>query len=135
MTFVSRPINAYGPCAKCCESYPQYSRRARASVKYPSGLECLGSLGLRENPTPLIYFEFLPLATPNAKFDFLGRPPLQVHFFANLPDGPFGFVDADNELAGFDVDVARAFAAKLGVNLNLAMPSWQTILSEHWQER
>jgi polar amino acid transport system substrate-binding protein len=48
---------------------------------------------------------------------------------------PFGFIDADNQLAGFDVDVARAFAAKLGVTLRLATPGWETIVSGRWQGR
>ena len=48
---------------------------------------------------------------------------------------PFGFIDANNELAGFDVDVARAVAAKLGVTLSLATPGWETIVSGRWQGR
>jgi polar amino acid transport system substrate-binding protein len=48
---------------------------------------------------------------------------------------PFGFIGSDNQLAGFDVDVARAFAAKLGVALRLATPSWETIVSGRWQGR
>ncbi len=48
---------------------------------------------------------------------------------------PFGFIDAGNQLAGFDVDVAKAFAAKLGVKLKLATPGWETIVSGRWQGR
>jgi polar amino acid transport system substrate-binding protein len=48
---------------------------------------------------------------------------------------PFGYLGADNQLAGFDVDVARAFAAKLGVALRLATPGWETIVSGRWQGR
>ena len=48
---------------------------------------------------------------------------------------PFSFIDANNELAGFDVDVARAVAAKLGVTLSLLTPGWETIVSGHWQGR
>jgi len=48
---------------------------------------------------------------------------------------PFGFIDANNELAGFDVDVARAVAARLGVKLDLATPGWETIVSGRWQGR
>jgi polar amino acid transport system substrate-binding protein len=48
---------------------------------------------------------------------------------------PFGFIDADNQLAGFDVDVAKAFAARLGVTLKLATPGWETIMSGRWQGR
>ncbi len=48
---------------------------------------------------------------------------------------PFSFIDAGNQLAGFDVDVARAFAAKLGVTLKLATPGWETIVSGRWQGR
>ena len=48
---------------------------------------------------------------------------------------PFGFIDADNQLAGFDVDVAKAFAGKLGATLKLATPGWETIVSGRWQGR
>ena len=48
---------------------------------------------------------------------------------------PFGFIGPDNQLAGFDVDVARALAAKLGVTLSLATPGWETIVSGRWQGR
>jgi polar amino acid transport system substrate-binding protein len=43
---------------------------------------------------------------------------------------PFGFIDADNELAGFDVDVARALAAKLGETLNLATSLARRLIAE-----
>jgi polar amino acid transport system substrate-binding protein len=48
---------------------------------------------------------------------------------------PFEFLGSDNQLAGFDVDVARAFAAKIGAKLQLQTPSWETIVSGHWQGR
>jgi len=48
---------------------------------------------------------------------------------------PFSFIDANNELAGFDVDVARAFAAKLGVTLKIATPGWETIVAGRWLGR
>jgi polar amino acid transport system substrate-binding protein len=48
---------------------------------------------------------------------------------------PFGFIDANNELAGFDVDVARALAAKLGLTLKLATPGWESVVSGRWQGR
>lgn len=48
---------------------------------------------------------------------------------------PFGFINANNELAGFDVDVARAVAARLGVKLKLSTPGWETIVSGRWQGR
>ncbi|MBV8911083.1 MAG: transporter substrate-binding domain-containing protein [Gammaproteobacteria bacterium] len=48
---------------------------------------------------------------------------------------PFGFIDSNNRLAGFDVDVAKAFARKLGVTLRLGTPAWESIVSGHWQGR
>jgi polar amino acid transport system substrate-binding protein len=48
---------------------------------------------------------------------------------------PFGFIGPDNQLTGFDVDVARAVAGKLGVTLSLATPGWETIVSGRWQGR
>jgi polar amino acid transport system substrate-binding protein len=48
---------------------------------------------------------------------------------------PFGFINDKNELDGFDVDVARAFAEKLGVKLKLETPGWETIISGKWAGR
>jgi polar amino acid transport system substrate-binding protein len=48
---------------------------------------------------------------------------------------PFGFINADNVLDGFDVDVARAFAAKLGVKLQLITPAWETVVAGQWRGR
>ncbi len=48
---------------------------------------------------------------------------------------PFGFIDDDNQLAGFDVDVARAVAQRLGVKLVLETPAWETIVGGHWNGR
>ncbi len=48
---------------------------------------------------------------------------------------PFGFIDENNQLAGFDVDVAKALAGKLGVKLELATPGWETIVGGKWQGR
>ncbi|KAA9000620.1 transporter substrate-binding domain-containing protein [Affinibrenneria salicis] len=48
---------------------------------------------------------------------------------------PFGFIDDNNQLAGFDVDVARAVAERLGVRLELITPGWETIVSGRWQGR
>lgn len=48
---------------------------------------------------------------------------------------PFGFINANNELDGFDVDVAKAFAAKLGVKLKLQTPGWETIIGGKWAGR
>jgi len=48
---------------------------------------------------------------------------------------PFGFIDDNNQLAGFDVDVAKAVAEKLGVKLTLTAPGWETIVGGKWQGR
>jgi polar amino acid transport system substrate-binding protein len=48
---------------------------------------------------------------------------------------PFGFINGKNELDGFDVDVAKAFADKLGVKLKLETPGWETIISGKWAGR
>jgi polar amino acid transport system substrate-binding protein len=48
---------------------------------------------------------------------------------------PFGFINAENQLDGFDIDVAKAVAERLGVTLKLATPGWETIVSGRWHER
>jgi polar amino acid transport system substrate-binding protein len=48
---------------------------------------------------------------------------------------PFGFIDDRNELAGFDIDVARVMAERLGLKLKLSTPGWETIVAGHWRGR
>lgn len=48
---------------------------------------------------------------------------------------PFGFINAENQLDGFDADVAKAVADRLGVALKLSAPGWETIVSGRWRGR
>jgi polar amino acid transport system substrate-binding protein len=48
---------------------------------------------------------------------------------------PFSYIDSNNELAGFDIDIAKAFAEKLGVKLRVETPGWETIVGGKWQGR
>lgn len=48
---------------------------------------------------------------------------------------PFAYINDKNELDGFDIDVAKAFAEKLGVKLKLETPGWETIISGRWAGR
>ncbi len=48
---------------------------------------------------------------------------------------PFSFLNDQNQLDGFDVDVAKAVANKLGVKLKLETPSWEVIAAGRWQGR
>ncbi|WP_407313769.1 ABC transporter substrate-binding protein [Pseudomonas sp. nanlin1] len=48
---------------------------------------------------------------------------------------PFSFLNEQNQLDGFDVDVAKAVAQKLGVKLKLETPSWDVIAAGRWSGR
>lgn len=48
---------------------------------------------------------------------------------------PYSFLNAKNQLDGFDVDVAKAVAKKLGVKLKLDTPSWEVIAAGNWGAR
>jgi len=48
---------------------------------------------------------------------------------------PFSFLNDQNQLDGFDVDVAKAVAQKLGVKLRIETPSWDVIAAGHWSGR
>ena len=48
---------------------------------------------------------------------------------------PFGFINDKNELDGFDIDVARALAGRLGLTLRLSTPGWETIVAGRWRGR
>ncbi|PMX03079.1 amino acid ABC transporter substrate-binding protein [Pseudomonas sp. FW215-R2] len=48
---------------------------------------------------------------------------------------PFSFLNDQNQLDGFDVDVAKAVTERLGVKLKLETPSWDVIAAGHWNGR
>ena len=48
---------------------------------------------------------------------------------------PFSFLNDHNQLDGYDVDVAKAVADKLGVKLRLETPSWDVIAAGRWSGR
>lgn len=62
----------------------------------------------------------------------LEKKELVVATAANWP--PQSFMK-DNELAGFDIDVARAVAEKLGVKASFITPEWGIITAGHWNGR
>jgi polar amino acid transport system substrate-binding protein len=48
---------------------------------------------------------------------------------------PFSFINENSEIAGFDIDLSQAFAAKLGVKLVTDSPDWSVIVAGHWKGR
>jgi polar amino acid transport system substrate-binding protein len=52
---------------------------------------------------------------------------------ANWP--PQSFINADNQLDGFDVDVAREIAKRLGVKIELVTPNWDIVTAGNWNRR
>jgi polar amino acid transport system substrate-binding protein len=46
---------------------------------------------------------------------------------------PFSTRDYDGEMTGFDIDIAREIAARLGVTLKVVTPGWNRIVGGHWQ--
>ena len=48
---------------------------------------------------------------------------------------PFASRNHAGEMRGFDIDVARAVAERLGVTLNIVTPGWNEIIAGHWQGR
>lgn len=48
---------------------------------------------------------------------------------------PYSFINASNEVDGFDADVVKAVAARLGVQAKLQTPSWEVIIAGHWRGR
>jgi len=48
---------------------------------------------------------------------------------------PFSYINENNEVGGFDIDVAKAVADRLGVKLRIETPGWETIVGGRWQGR
>ncbi|MGD9146968.1 MAG: transporter substrate-binding domain-containing protein [Anaerolineae bacterium] len=60
----------------------------------------------------------------------LERGVLIVSTDANY--APQSFLNDDGEMDGFDVDVAKEVARRLGVELEFATPDWDQITAGHW---
>ncbi|MGE0008826.1 MAG: transporter substrate-binding domain-containing protein [Parvibaculaceae bacterium] len=48
---------------------------------------------------------------------------------------PFSYVDDKGEVVGFDIDVAREIAKRLGVDMKVETPSWEIITAGNWKGR
>ncbi|NTY90769.1 transporter substrate-binding domain-containing protein [Pseudomonas putida] len=62
-----------------------------------------------------------------------GKGELTGVLMENYP--PFSFLNEQNQLDGFDVDVAKAVAERLGVRLKLETPAWDVIAAGRWSGR
>ena len=58
---------------------------------------------------------------------------LKVATDANWP--PQSFINDENEMDGFDVDVAREIAKRLGAEIEFITPSWDIITAGNWNGR
>ncbi|WP_448955997.1 transporter substrate-binding domain-containing protein [Labrys neptuniae] len=54
---------------------------------------------------------------------------------ADTASPPTSFMDKDNQLAGFDIDVTNEVARRLGVKARFVTPSWDVITAGHWSGR
>ncbi|MES0884536.1 transporter substrate-binding domain-containing protein [Roseibium sp. SCP14] len=48
---------------------------------------------------------------------------------------PQAFLNSENEMDGFDVDVARAIAKRLGVDVTFVTPGWEVMTAGRWSGR
>lgn len=48
---------------------------------------------------------------------------------------PQSYLDDNNEMVGFDIDVSREIAKRLGVDVSFETPDWATLTGGRWQGR
>ncbi len=48
---------------------------------------------------------------------------------------PQSFLNDNNEMVGFDIDVSREIGKRLGVQVSFQTPDWATLTGGHWQGR
>ena len=63
----------------------------------------------------------------------MAKKTIMVATDANWP--PQSFINDKNEMDGFDVDVAREIAQRLGVGIEFITPSWDIITAGNWNRR
>ncbi len=63
--------------------------------------------------------------------DIISKNLITVATDANWP--PLSFLNDNNQMEGFDVDVARGIAHRLGVDIRFVTPSWDKIVAGNWK--
>jgi polar amino acid transport system substrate-binding protein len=63
----------------------------------------------------------------------MAKKVIKVATDANWP--PQSFINDQNEMDGFDVDVAREIARRMGVEIEFITPSWDIITAGNWHRR
>jgi polar amino acid transport system substrate-binding protein len=71
--------------------------------------------------------------TPDLLADIMTRGVLRVSTDPNY--APQSFLNDQGQLDGFDIDVAKEVAKRLGVNVEFVTPDWDTITAGHWGDR
>ncbi len=74
-----------------------------------------------------------PTAAPDLLDEIMTRGSLRVSTDPNY--APQSFLNEQGELDGFDVDVAKEAAKRLGVKVEFITPDWDTIVSGNWGDR
>lgn len=97
-------------------------------------MECQSSKAFPLLPLGLALLVASSTAFAGATLDRVqGKGELTGVLMENYP--PFSFLNEQNQLDGFDVDVAKAVAERLGVRLKLETPSWDVIAAGRWSGR
>lgn len=81
----------------------------------------------------VLSFVALPSMAGEALDRVLTNKVLKVATDANW--APQSFINDKNEMDGFDVDVAREVAKRLGVKVEFVTPSWDIITAGNWNGR
>jgi polar amino acid transport system substrate-binding protein len=71
--------------------------------------------------------------TPDLLADIMTRGVLRISTDPNY--APQSFLNDQGQLDGFDVDVAKEVAKRLGVQVEFVTPDWDTITAGHWGGR
>ncbi|MBT1159880.1 transporter substrate-binding domain-containing protein [Aminobacter anthyllidis] len=93
-----------------------------------------GILGTIAFATSIIAVSFASLANAGEVLDkILAAKTLTVAVSPNYP--PNSFLNDKGELVGFDVDIGRLVAERIGVGVKYETPAWDIITSGRWQGR
>lgn len=63
----------------------------------------------------------------------MGKKAMVVATNSGWP--PQSYLDDNNEMVGFDIDVSREIAKRLGVEVSFETPEWATLTGGRWQGR
>jgi polar amino acid transport system substrate-binding protein len=83
---------------------------------------------------PALLAGWVPTSTAGETLDRVMKNKMLVEV-TDQAYPPFSYIDESGEVVGFDIDISKEIAKRLGVGYKVETPSWEIIVAGNWNGR